>query len=111
MYSFALSLFFVGSLFFSSLLSATFHQSGDYTATSHGQGDFYGAHPHGINSSSITACSPMVCAMLCYLFCWLGALIVLLLERKNLFTLFHAWQGLAAGTFLFILQLVGPRFL
>jgi len=50
--------------------------------------------------------APTLLASLSYFFLWLGGLVVLLLEKKNLFVLFHAWQSLVSGTIAFIIQFV-----
>jgi uncharacterized membrane protein len=43
---------------------------------------------------------------LSYFFLWLGGLVVMLLEKKNLFVLFHAWQSLVSGAIAFVLQFI-----
>lgn len=48
--------------------------------------------------------SPTLLAIIAYFFGWLGGLIVMVLERKNLFVLFHAWQSIACGLISFVIQ-------
>jgi len=50
--------------------------------------------------------SPSILAICSYFFLFLGGLIVMSLERKNLFVIFHAWQSLIVSVFSFSIQIV-----
>eukprot|EP01119_Soliformovum_irregulare_P002408 TRINITY_DN12664_c0_g1_i1.p1 TRINITY_DN12664_c0_g1~~TRINITY_DN12664_c0_g1_i1.p1 ORF type:complete len:243 (+),score=7.87 TRINITY_DN12664_c0_g1_i1:64-792(+) len=56
--------------------------------------------------SSAFGLSPALLAILAYFFGFPGGLVVMLLERRNLFVLFHAWQSLTAGALSFVGQLL-----
>jgi len=50
--------------------------------------------------------SPVILAICSYFFGFLGGLIIMLLEKKNLFVIFHAWQSMVFGVFAFLVQIV-----
>jgi len=50
--------------------------------------------------------SPVLLAVLAYFFGWLGGLIIVVLEKKNMFVVFHAIQSLTCGALAFIIQIV-----
>jgi len=50
--------------------------------------------------------SPVLLTILAYFFGFLGGLVVMLLEKKNLFVIFHAWQSIVVGIFAFVVQIV-----
>jgi len=50
--------------------------------------------------------SPVLLAVLAYFFGWLGGLVIVILERKNMFVVFHAIQSLTCGVLAFIIQIV-----
>ena len=49
-----------------------------------------------------------VASLLCYLFLWLGALIILLLEKKNATVRFHAVQSILLSIVWFVLGVILP---
>jgi len=50
--------------------------------------------------------SPVLLAILAYFLGAIGGLVIILLERKNLFVVFHAYQSLACGAIAFFVQLL-----
>lgn len=50
--------------------------------------------------------SPALLAVLCYFFGTFGGFIIMILEKKNLFVIFHGWQSFACGVIAFIFQLL-----
>lgn len=50
--------------------------------------------------------APPLLASLSYFFLWFGGLVIMLLEKKNLFVLFHAWQSLVSGSIAFVIQFI-----
>jgi len=62
--------------------------------------------PFGTESYNSIGRSPTLLAILAYFFGWWGGLVVLILEKKNLFVLFHAWQSLACGIIAFVVQML-----
>jgi len=50
--------------------------------------------------------SPTVLAILAYFFGFLGGFVIMILEKKNLFVVFHAWQSMVVGLFAFVVQIV-----
>lgn len=67
-------------------------------------------HFEGVNFSpdktSSLGVSPALLSIFAYFFTWLGGLIILFLEKKNIFVLFHAWQSFLVGLFAFVIQLM-----
>ena len=49
-----------------------------------------------------------VASLLCYLFFWLGALVILLLEKKNTTVRFHAIQSILLSVVWFFLSILFP---
>lgn len=49
--------------------------------------------------------SPSLLASCAYFFGFFGGLVIMVLEKKNLFVLFHAWQSLIFGIFAFLVQI------
>jgi uncharacterized membrane protein len=60
----------------------------------------------GSPDATSTGASPLLLGILCYLFSWLGALIIFLLERRNLFIVFHSIQSMLASAIFFVFWLV-----
>jgi len=50
--------------------------------------------------------SPSVLSICAYFFLFLGGLVIMILEKKNLFVVFHAWQSMIVGILAFIIQIV-----
>lgn len=48
--------------------------------------------------------NPALLAILAYFFGFFGSLIIMILERKNLFVIFHAWQSLVCAVLAFVIQ-------
>ena len=46
-----------------------------------------------LDNQSSLGISPVLLSILAYFFAWLGALIIIVFEKKNTFSLFHAWQS------------------
>jgi len=47
-----------------------------------------------------------ILASCAYFFGFLGGLVIMLLEKKNLFVIFHAWQSIAVGVLAFMAQIL-----
>jgi len=56
------------------------------------------------DSQTSTGLSPVLLSVIAYFFCWLGALILIAFEKKNVFVIFNAWQAFITGTFAFVIQ-------
>ena len=50
--------------------------------------------------------SAALLGILTYFFLVIGALAIMLLEKKNMWVLFHAWQSFIVGTFAIIVQFI-----
>eukprot|EP01118_Nematostelium_gracile_P018505 TRINITY_DN822_c0_g1_i1.p1 TRINITY_DN822_c0_g1~~TRINITY_DN822_c0_g1_i1.p1 ORF type:complete len:235 (+),score=49.06 TRINITY_DN822_c0_g1_i1:152-856(+) len=50
--------------------------------------------------------SPVILGILAYFFGFIGGFVIMLLEKKNLFVIFHAWQSMLVGVFAFLFQIV-----
>jgi len=50
--------------------------------------------------------SPPILGICAYFFGFLGGLVIMILEKKNLFVIFHAWQSMVIGVFAFVVQIV-----
>jgi len=59
-----------------------------------------------VTQQSSLGLSPALLAVLSYFFGWFGGFIVMLLEKKNVFIIFHGWQSFASGVIAFIIQLL-----
>ncbi len=59
-----------------------------------------------IISPSSLGLSPALLAVLSYFFGWFGGFIIMLLEKKNLFVIFHGWQSFVSGVIAFFVQLL-----
>jgi len=55
-----------------------------------------------------TSLSPNVAGLLCYLATWLTGIIFVLIEKKNTFVRFHAWQSIMTFGVLFVAYLLLP---
>eukprot|EP01114_Cavostelium_apophysatum_P023873 TRINITY_DN9139_c0_g1_i1.p1 TRINITY_DN9139_c0_g1~~TRINITY_DN9139_c0_g1_i1.p1 ORF type:complete len:270 (+),score=26.14 TRINITY_DN9139_c0_g1_i1:111-920(+) len=76
------------------------------TFDEHRSEDRNGHTPFSSESFTTSGLSPTLLAILAYFFGVIGAFIVIIFERKNLFVLFHAWQSLVCGVLSFLLQML-----
>jgi len=62
----------------------------------------------GFASSQVTSLgySPALLGILAYIFMALGGLVVMVLEKKNIFVIFHGWQSLVSGLLVLAFQLL-----
>jgi len=75
------------------------NSSQDYTARS-----FVTDQPQVSHSS--LGISPAILGIMAYFFGFFGGLVIIILEKKNLFVVFHACQSMVVGVFAFIVQIV-----
>jgi len=61
---------------------------------------------YGGTGHSSLGIAPALLAICAYFFGFFGGLIVMILERKNLFVVFHGWQSMTMGVFAFVIQIV-----
>jgi len=76
------------------------------SSTSTGSSSSFFSRLSFYDSQTSIGVSPFLLSAVGYFFCWLGALVLIRFETKNVFVIFNAWQALITGTFTFFVQLL-----